>query len=37
MKYNLHTHSFRCNHAAGEDRDYVECAIKAGMKVLGFS
>ena len=37
MKYNLHTHSFRCNHATGEDRDYVECAIKAGLKVLGFS
>ena len=37
MKYNLHTHSFRCNHAAGEDREYVECAIKAGIKVLGFS
>ena len=37
MNYNLHTHTFRCNHAVGEDREYVENAIKAGMKVLGFS
>ena len=37
MKYNLHTHTYRCNHAAGEDREYVENAILAGMKVLGFS
>ena len=35
--YNLHTHTKRCNHASGEDREYVEAAIKAGMKVLGFS
>lgn len=37
MKYNLHTHTKRCNHALGEDREYVESAIKAGIKVLGFS
>ena len=37
MKYNLHTHTKRCNHAEGEDREYVENAIKVGMKVLGFS
>lgn len=37
MKYNLHTHSIRCNHAVGEDREYVEAAIQAGFKVLGFS
>lgn len=37
MKYNLHTHSFRCNHATGTDRAYVEAAIRAGMQVLGFS
>lgn len=37
MKYNLHTHTKRCNHAEGEDREYVESAIQAGMKVLGFS
>ena len=37
MRYNLHTHTKRCNHAQGEDREYVEAAIKAGIKTLGFS
>lgn len=34
---NLHTHTERCNHAVGEDREYVEAAIRAGIKTLGFS
>lgn len=34
---NLHTHTFRCGHASGEDRAYVEAAIRAGVRVLGFS
>lgn len=37
MHYNFHTHTFRCHHATGTDREYVECAIKAGIKTLGFS
>lgn len=37
MLANYHTHTFRCQHAAGEDRQYVEAAISHGMKVLGFS
>lgn len=37
MLYNLHTHTRRCHHAEGEDRAYVEAAITAGIKVLGFS
>ena len=37
MIYNYHTHTKRCNHATGEDREYVEAAIKAGVKTLGFS
>lgn len=37
LKTNLHTHTMRCNHAVGSDREYVEAAIKAGIKVLGFS
>ncbi|MBQ7309433.1 MAG: histidinol-phosphatase [Clostridia bacterium] len=37
MKANFHTHTFRCRHATGEDREYVEAAISAGLKVLGFS
>lgn len=37
MIYNLHTHTKRCNHALGEDREYVEAAIESGIKVLGFA
>jgi len=37
MLANYHTHTFRCNHAVGEDREYVERAIERGLKVLGFS
>ncbi len=34
---NYHTHTARCNHANGEDREYIETAIRAGVKVLGFA
>lgn len=37
MLFNYHTHTTRCNHAAGTDREYVEAAIAAGVKVLGFA
>lgn len=37
MIANYHTHTRRCNHATGEDREYVETAIAAGFKTLGFS
>lgn len=37
MLYNYHTHTTRCNHASGADREYVEKAIEAGMEVLGIS
>ncbi len=37
MLHNLHTHTKRCNHAQGDERAYVENAIAAGMKTLGFS
>lgn len=36
-KVNMHTHTARCHHATGEDREYVEKAIEAGFDVLGFS
>lgn len=36
-KINMHTHTARCKHAIGEDREYVEEAIRAGFEVLGFS
>ena len=34
---NFHTHTRRCGHAEGSDRDYAEAAIRAGFRVLGFS
>lgn len=34
---NMHTHTVRCQHAVGEEREYVEKAIEAGFEVLGFS
>lgn len=37
MYANYHTHTIRCQHASGEDREYVEAAIRAGIKILGFS
>lgn len=37
MLANYHTHTARCKHAEGEDREYVESAIQAGIKILGFS
>ena len=37
MLFNYHTHTARCNHASGTDREYVERAISGGMKTLGFS
>ena len=37
MKANYHTHTWRCNHAKGTEREYVEAAISRGLEVLGFS
>ena len=37
MTANFHTHTFRCNHAKGTDREYVEKAIEFGIYELGFS
>ncbi|MBQ7330897.1 MAG: histidinol-phosphatase [Oscillospiraceae bacterium] len=37
MKANLHTHTFRCHHARGNDEDYVLAAIENGYTKLGFS
>lgn len=34
---NYHTHTTRCRHAFGKDREYVTKAIKAGITTLGFS
>lgn len=37
MIANYHTHTPRCNHAVGTEREYAACALKAGLKILGFS
>lgn len=37
MLANYHTHTTRCRHAVGADREYVKAAIESGVKILGFS
>jgi histidinol-phosphatase (PHP family) len=37
MIANYHTHTPRCNHATGSEREYVEAALQAGLQILGFS
>lgn len=37
MIANYHTHTIRCCHATGTEREYIEKAIKSGLKILGFS
>lgn len=37
MIANYHTHTWRCNHAVGQESEYVENAIAAGLRILGFS
>lgn len=37
MKFDLHTHHFRCGHADGNIRDYIEAGIQAGLQVIGIS
>lgn len=34
---NYHTHTPRCHHAVGKERDYIEAAIAGGLTILGFS
>lgn len=37
MIANYHSHTWRCNHAQGTEREYVENGIQAGLRILGFS
>ncbi|MBE9915977.1 histidinol-phosphatase [Paenibacillus donghaensis] len=37
MKFDLHTHHFRCGHADGNIHDYIEAGIAAGLQVIGIS
>lgn len=36
-KTNYHTHTPRCMHAVGEEREYIDTAIEHGYEILGFS
>ncbi len=37
MKFDIHTHHYRCGHADGNIRDYIESAISSGLQVIGIS
>lgn len=37
IKYNFHTHTYRCKHADGTEREYIESAIRNGIEILGFA
>lgn len=37
MKYNYHTHTYRCNHAGSSDERYAEFAYNSGIVELGFA
>ncbi len=39
MKYtmSLHTHTARCHHAGGVEKDYIEQAIADGLSTIGFA
>ncbi|MBR1496839.1 MAG: histidinol-phosphatase [Oscillospiraceae bacterium] len=37
MRANYHSHTVRCGHARGTEREYIESALAAGMEELGFS
>ena len=37
MIANYHSHTRRCNHASGTEREYVEAAIARGLQIFGFS
>lgn len=37
MKFDLHTHHYRCGHADGTIEDYIKAGIDAGLQVIGIS
>ena len=37
IRANYHTHTVRCHHAVGSEREYIEQAIAEGFDILGFS
>ncbi len=37
MKSNYHTHTYRCGHAIGDEKQMIEAAMASGIDTLGFS
>ena len=37
MGYNYHAHTYRCGHADGTEREYIEAALSVGIREMGFS
>lgn len=37
VRVNYHAHTWRCGHASGTEREFIEEAILGGIKYLGFS
>jgi len=37
LNYNFHTHTYLCGHASGTPEEYIQRAIRCGIKHLGFS
>lgn len=37
MKFDLHTHHDRCGHAVGSIEQYIQSALKQGLKAIGIS
>lgn len=37
MYANYHSHTWRCGHATGTEREYIERAIEGGYRIFGFS
>ena len=37
MIANYHTHTYRCHHAEGCEKEYIENAVRGGLKMLGFT
>ena len=35
MLANYHTHTYRCGHAEGDEKEYIECVIRGGLQRLG--
>ena len=34
---SFHNHTWRCNHATGTEREYIENAVQHDMTMLGFT